>query len=196
LNGLTTAEGVLRDRFVECPLAHPTWTLRRDVFASFGYRDEGFPEDYDALLRITAAGARLGVVPRVLLLWRDGPSRLSRTHPAYGVDRFVACKAHHLARSFLGDATEYVLWGYGDTGRALARALAAHDRRPTHVIEVHPGRIGQRIFGAEVIAAERLPDVSDRKIVVSVAGAPARREIRERLGAAGFMELRDFICAA
>jgi hypothetical protein len=74
--------------------------------------------------------------------------------------------------------------------------LTTHGCRPTHIIEVHPGRIGQRIMGAEVIAAERLPAVRDRKIIVSVAGAPARREIRERLGAAGFVELRDFVCAA
>jgi hypothetical protein len=196
LNGLRSTDAVLRDRFIECPLAHPTWTLRRDVFASVGYRDGDFPEDYDALLTMTGNGARLGVVARPLLFWRDGPERLSRTSPAYGADRFVACKAHHLARWFLGDSADYVLWGYGDTGRALARGLADHGRRPTHIIEVHPGRIGQRIFGAYVIGVEQLAAVKGRKIVVSVAGAGARQEIRERLAAAGFDELREFVCAA
>lgn len=196
LNGLASADAVHRDRFIECPLAHPTWTLRHEVLASFAYRDDGFPEDYDALLRITASGARLGVVARPLHLWRDGPTRLSRNGPAYGADRFLACKAHHLVKSFLDDCPEYVLWGYGDTGRALARALALHGRRPSHIIEVHPGRIGQRIFGARVIGSEQLSTVKGRKIVASVAGAEARREIRERLAAAGFTELRDYVCAA
>ncbi len=196
LNGLRSVEAVLRDRFIECPLAHPTWTLRRDVLASFGYRDDGFPEDYDALLRMTASGERLGVVPRKLHLWRDGPLRLSRTGAAYTPERFLACKAHHLARSCLADTSDYVLWGYGDTGRALARALAAEGRRPTHILEVHPGRIGQRIFGARVLATEDVATLKGRKIVVSVAGAGPRAEIRERLEAAGFGELRDFVCAA
>jgi glycosyltransferase involved in cell wall biosynthesis len=196
LNGLRTPEAVLRDRFIECPLAHPTWTIRREVLASAGYRDDGFPEDYDALLRITAKGTRLGVVARPLLLWRDGPARLSRIGAAYGADRFTACKAHHLAQSFLGESSEYVLWGYGDTGRVLARALAARGRRPTHIIELHPGRIGQRIFGAHVIGVEQLATVKGRKIVVSVAGPQARGEIRERLAATGFVELVEFVCAA
>jgi glycosyltransferase involved in cell wall biosynthesis len=196
LNGVRSAEDVLRDRFIECPLAHPTWVLRREAFASVGYRDDGFPEDYDALLRITSNGMRLGVVARPLLFWRDRPARLSRTSAVYGADRFVACKAYHLAQSFLGGSSEYVLWGYGDTGRVLARALAAHGRRPTHIIELHPGRIGQRISGAPVIGVEQLVSVKGRKIVVSVAGAQARREIRERLVADGFTELDDFVCAA
>jgi glycosyltransferase involved in cell wall biosynthesis len=196
LNGLLCADAVHRDRFIECPLAHPTWTLRREVLASFAYRDDGYPEDYDALLRITASGARLGVVPRPLHLWRDGAARLSRNGAAYGADRFLACKAHHLVQSFLDDCAEYVLWGYGDTGRALARLLALHGRRPSHIIEVHPGRIGQRIFGARVIGTEQLSTVRGRKIVASVAGAGPRREIRERLAAAGFTELRDYVCAA
>jgi glycosyltransferase involved in cell wall biosynthesis len=196
LNGLRTPEAVLRDRFVECPLAHPTWTMRRDALAPLGYRDAGFPEDYDVLLRMISRGARFGVVARPLLLWRDGPARLSRTGAAYGRDRFVACKAHHLARSFLRESEEYVLWGYGDTGRMLARALAAEGRRPTHIVEAHLGRIGQRILGAHVVGREALPSLRGRKIVVSVAGPEARLTIRERLSAEGFIELGDFVCAA
>jgi glycosyltransferase involved in cell wall biosynthesis len=196
LNGLRSAEAVLRERFIECPLAHPTWMLQREVFASVGYRDDGFPEDYGALLRLTSNGMRLGVVARPLLFWRDGPARLSRTSAVYGADRFVACKAYHLAQSFLARSSEYVLWGYGDTGRVLARALAVHGRRPTHIIELHPGRIGQRIFGAPVLGVEQLAAVKGRKIVVSVAGAEARREIRERLATTGFTELDEFVCAA
>ena len=42
----------------------------------------------------------------------------------------------------------YWLWGYGGTGRALAKALRAHDRHPDAIVELHPRRIGQRIQGA------------------------------------------------
>jgi glycosyltransferase involved in cell wall biosynthesis len=196
LNALRSANAVLRDRFIECPLAHPTWTFRREVLATSGYRDDGFPEDYDALLRITATGARLGVVARPLHLWRDAATRLSRTSAVYGADRFVACKAHHLARSFLGERKDYVLWGYGDTGKTLARALALHDCRPAHIVEAHPGRIGQLIQGARVIGRDDLAVVKGQKIVVSVAGSAPREEIRERLRVAGFVELREFVCAA
>lgn len=46
-------------------------------------------------------GRRIGVVPQRLLSWRDAPQRLSRTHPAYDLDRFTACKAAFLADYFL-----------------------------------------------------------------------------------------------
>ncbi len=85
----------------------------------------------------------------------------------------------------------------GGTESYIARSTEPIERGATVlIIEVHPGRIGQRIFGARVIGCDGLETVRGRKIVVSVAGATARQEIRDRLGAAGFAELRDFVCAA
>ena len=60
---------------------------------------------------------------------------------------------------------------------------------------LHPGRLGQRIHGAPVIDPEALAGRRER-IVVSVAGAGARREIRHALAAMQFVERRDFVCAA
>ncbi|HVP30132.1 MAG TPA: glycosyltransferase [Myxococcota bacterium] len=196
LNGIRSADDVAREAFVECPLAHPTLCLRREILLRFGFRDAGWPEDYDLVLRLLAAGHRLGVVPRRLVAWRDHPGRLSRRDPRYAISRFVACKAHFLARGFLRDAPEYVLWGHGGTGRALRRALAAEGRRPSHVIEVHPRRLGQRIDGAPVVPPGALAALRDRRVVVSVAGAGPRGEIRAALAGMGFLEGRDFVCAA
>jgi glycosyltransferase involved in cell wall biosynthesis len=186
---------VRREAFVESPIAHPTWLVRRELFDD-GYRDRGWPEDYDLLLRWLRGGMRIGVVPRKLVGWRDGPARLSRTSAACRADRIVACKAHHLARGFLARTDEYVLWGYGDTGRTLCKSLREHDKRPSHIVELHPGRIGQRIAGAPVIAHTELPDVPRRPVVVSVAGLVPRSEIRRALANMGFVELVDFVCAA
>jgi glycosyltransferase involved in cell wall biosynthesis len=198
LNSLSTPAEVLRDAFVECPLAHPTLVLRREILGALGYRERGWPEDYDLLLRILAGGRALGVVPEPLLAWRDGPTRLSRSHPAYARVAFTACKAEFLAQGFLAGHARYALWGYGRTGRTLARALAAHGKRPARVIELHPGRIGQRIAGAEVVhpAALRGPYLRELPLVVSVARAGPRAEIRAALCELGFAETRDFVCAA
>ncbi|MGH0036710.1 MAG: glycosyltransferase family 2 protein [Myxococcota bacterium] len=196
LNGLTSEAAISHDRFVECPLAHPTWMIRRGPLAELGYRDRGWPEDYDLLLRLLARGHRLGVVPRRLVGWRDHDARLSRCHPAYAIERFTECKAAHLATGFLARAPQYILWGYGDTGRSLRRALARHDRRPSHIVELHPGRLGQRIHGAPVVAPERIPDLPRRPLVASVAGAEARERIRAALSGMGLREMSDFVCAA
>ncbi len=196
LNGLDSAARVRQDAFVECPVAHPTLMMRRALLMDLGYRDCGWPEDYDLLLRALTCGWRVGVVPRRLLSWRDAPQRLSRTHPAYGLARFTACKAAFLAAHFLAAADTYVLWGFGSTGKALRRALLLHGKTPSHIIELHPGRLGRRIHGAPVVPPQALPGLPRRPLIASVAGEQARGEIRDTLGGMGFVESRDFVCAA
>ncbi len=196
LNSLRTEEDVRRDAFVECPVAHPALMVRRDVLVRFGYRDVAWAEDYDLVLRMLAAGERVGSLPRRLVSWRDGDGRLSRVDPRYALERFTACKAHFLASGFLAGRDRFVLWGYGDTGKALARALEPYGKRPSCVLEVHPGRIGQRIGGVPVVGLESLPSVRGERLVVSVAGAGPRAEIRAHLEGLHFVELEDFVCAA
>jgi glycosyltransferase involved in cell wall biosynthesis len=196
LNAIDSAETVRREAFVECPLAHPTWCIRREVLSSLGYRDPGWPEDYDLFLRLWRSDAVLGVLPRRRLGWRDHPARLTHTSSRYSIDRFRACKAHHLARSFLAAADRYILWGYGGTGRGLRRELERQGKLAARIVEVHPGRLGNRIHGAPVIPPESLPAVPALPIVVSVAGAEARTNIRRALSRMSYVELRDYICAA
>ena len=196
LNGICTPDQLQAEAFVECPVAHPALMIRREALARAGYRDRGWPEDYDLVLRLLEAGHRIGVVARRLLSWRDGPDRLWRTSPAYRMERFVALKASFLASGFLKGRESYVLWGYGETGKALRRALDAEGKHPGHIIELHPGRIGRTIHGAPVIPPEDLRGHSWPPIVVSVAREKARGEIREALEGMGFRETIDFVCAA
>ncbi len=197
LHAVDGAEAVRRERFIECPLPHPTWMLRRETFARFPYREVDWAEDYDLLLRVLDAGLELGVVAERLLLWREGAMRLWRRDPRYGLDRFGACRARFLAAGPLRDRSDYWLWGYGETGKALRRHLAAHDKTPSLIVELHPRRIGERIHGAPVVPPEALARCGPRApLLVSVAGARARGEIRDELRAWGFVEGRDFFCAA
>jgi len=196
LNSMNSAASVARDAFVECPIAHPTLCVRRDALLEFGYLDRGWPEDLDLVLRMLGAGRQLGVVPRRLLAWRDHPGRLSRTHAHYALDRFTACKAAHLAAGFLADLSEYVLWGYGPTAKAMRKALLVHQKTPVRIVELHPRRIGRKIHGAPVIAPEALECGAEPRIIVSVAGVGPRTRIREWLAAHGFEDGRDFVCTA
>lgn len=197
LNSIRTPEDVAREAFVECPIAHPTLFARREILVQYRYRDEGWPEDYDLILRLLADGHRLAVHPRRLLGWRDAPGRLSRASERYDPTQFTACKAAFLAMRFLSDGADYILWGYGDTGRALRKALLTHGKRPSHIVELHPRRIGQQIHGARVIAPDELRGLAVRHpLVTSVAGVKPRTEIRAALVALGLREGRDFVCAA
>ena len=196
LNSIDSARRVSEDAFVECPLAHPTLMIRTPILASLGYRDCDWPEDYDLILRLLAAQHRIGIVPQRLLSWRDTSTRLSRTSPTYGLDRFTACKAEFLSTTFLASQPHYILWGYGETGKALRRALTAHDKTPAYIVELHPGRLGKIIHGAPVVPPETLVHIPRHPVVISVAGETARGEIREAMKQMGFQECQDFICAA
>ncbi|HUI24437.1 MAG TPA: glycosyltransferase family A protein [Candidatus Kryptonia bacterium] len=196
LNRIDSPQRVRENAFVESPIVHPSLLIRRAPLAAFGYRDQGWPEDYDLVLRLLGAGHEIGVVPRRLLSWRDSPTRRTRTHPAYRLERITACKAAFLAADFLAERERYVLWGYGETGRALCRALLEHGKQPSHVVEVHRGRLGNTIHGAPVITPEELSVLRGSRVVVSVAGEEPRRQIRAALHTMGFHELRDFVCAA
>lgn len=196
LGGVSSPHDVRREAFVECPVAHPTLAIRALILRELGYRDQGWPEDYDLLHRLLARGERIAVVPRRLLAWRQREGRLSRTHPSYSIERFTACKASFLAEGFLAKHERYVLWGYGATGRSLQRALRSHGRSPSAIIELHPGRLGNRIHGAPVLPPEALASRGPEPIVVSVAGAAPRALIRAQLDRMGFRELDDYVCAA
>jgi glycosyltransferase involved in cell wall biosynthesis len=196
VNAIDSAARVRAEAFVECPVVHPTLMLRRAPLLELGYRDAGWPEDYDLVLRALARGLEIGVVPRRLLAWRDGPGRLSRTGDAYALPRFVSIKAAFLADRFLAGHDRYVLWGYGGTGRALRRALLAHGKQASHVVEVHPGRLGNTIHGAPVVPPEALAGLRALPVVVSVARVKPRNEIRAAMAAMGFAETRDYVCAA
>lgn len=196
---LNRQDGPLRiwqERFIECPIAHPTLAIRRQTLLDLGYRDRGWPEDWDLLLRLLRRGPRVGIVPHRLLGWREHPDRLSRVDPRYATDRFTACRAWHLHRDFLKDRRTYDLWGHGRTGRALRHALAELGHRPARIIDVHPRRIGNTIAGAPVVPPSALTSWTSDRLVVSVAGLGPRSEIRTTLTGLGFREGIHFVCAA
>jgi len=170
--------------------------IRSEVLRSLGYRDCGWPEDYDLVLRALRGGYRLGIVAQRLLCWRSQPTRLSRNSPTYSIERFVECKAAHMADTFLQHESEYALWGYGATGRALQRALRRHHKLPAVILELHPGRIGNVIADAPVVHPDEWLARPTHRLVVSVAGETARRQIRDRLALAELRERVDFVCAA
>lgn len=200
LDGLRDHAAILRERFVESPIANPTAMLRRGVYlAAGGYRDPPWPEDYDLWLRLAESGARFGKLRRRLHLWRLHPRRVTHRQPRYGRDGFLACKAHHLARGPLRDAGPTVIWGAGPTGKRLARLLAAEGVAVEAFVDVAPRRIGGRIAGRPVVAAGALPGLlaGPRAVVLAaVAARGARALIRRRLDEIALVEGEGYWCVA
>jgi hypothetical protein len=195
-NALLTPEDHAREIFVEAPLCHPSTMLRRDVLLAIGgYRDGPFPEDYDLWLRLVGAGHRLAKLDRALLGWRHRSGRLTFADARYSEDAIRALKAEHLALHLRRETRALVIWGAGPFGRRLARALEPHGVRATRFVDIDPRKIGRTARGAPIVAHDAL-DPSHHFVVFAVGALGARALVREALAALGFVEGRDFLCAA
>jgi len=193
LNSLVTVEAVLRDLWIECPLPGPGLTARAELVS---YRDQGWPEDYDLVLRIWQTGGRFRNVDAPVLRWRDHPRRLSRTQPAYTLDAFRRCKVHFLGQTLLSGGRPAVVWGAGPSGKALARALIEAGTPLAAFVEVDPRKLGKRIHGAPVVPVERAADFPGALALGAVAGPEGRARVRELAARLGFTEGVDFVAVA
>lgn len=197
INSLHTHDDLVRDLFVECPIPHPTFLVRADVMDLVGgYRDMGWPEDYDLILRLWQGGGRLEKVPETLLRWREGEDRLSRNHENYSQDAFRRCKVHHLLRTHLRAGQGVVIWGAGPVGKAFGRELLAQGGVLRAFVDLDPRKIDQEIHGVRVLDPERALALDGSFSVAAVAKPGGREEIRDALRNAGKIESRDFLAIA
>jgi hypothetical protein len=126
LNSLVTVEASQRDLWIECPLPGPGLTTRAELVS---YRDQGWPEDYDLVLRISEGGGRFRNVDALVHRWRDHPQRLTRTQPAYTLDAFRSCKVHFLRRTLLAGGRAAVVWARARPGRRSRVSSSPRARR-------------------------------------------------------------------
>jgi glycosyltransferase involved in cell wall biosynthesis len=194
LDSVVTKEECEAARFIEAPLVHPSTTFRREALEAVGgWRDAGWAEDWDLLLRLADAGWGMAKVPQVLLYWRDSPGRLTRQGEAYRLERMIELRADHLARGPLR-GRPFEVWGAGPTGKRLARALEKHGMRPRRFWDVDPRKRFAR--GVRVAPPDELGRPDGALILCAVGAAGAREEIRAELAPKGFQEGRDFLFAA
>ena len=201
LNGLLSPEAIAREIFIESPLAHPSALIRREWLVRLGgYRDLGWPEDYDLWLRLHLQGARFAKVPQVLLRWREHPDRLTKTDSRYSVENFLRAKAHYLQRGPLHQRDGVILWGAGQIGRRISKHLLREGASLAAFVDIDPRKIGRTLRGRPVIPPEDLPSAWKRfqrpALLVAVATRGARGLIRERLGRLGLLEGEDWWAVA
>jgi glycosyltransferase involved in cell wall biosynthesis len=197
-NRLLSHDDIALNLFVESPIAHPTVLMRRDIFErAGGYRDPGWAEDYDLWHRMREVGARFEKLPRRLVAWRDGESRLTRTHKMYSEKAFYTAKVHFFKRHPLcrGPIT---VWGAGPIGRAWVRDLLRAGVEVSSAIDIDPRKVGRTIADGRVKVVSPEEGLSRRQgLVLGAVGSRGARElIRTRLVQARLWEGRDFLFVA
>ena len=196
INSLVAHDQITRDIFVECPIAHPTMAVRRAAFdRAGGYQDNGWPEDYDLVMRLWITGAKMAKVPEVLLRWRERPDRASRLDERYSDDSFRRCKVHYLKQTLLGKR-DVVVWGAGPVGKAFAQELQRQKVPVRAFVDLDIRKIGQTIHGAQVVEPGSIDAHRDALTVAAVGQLLARDEIRKALLGAELREGVDFVAVA
>ena len=194
INSLVDPDKIATNIFVESPVPHPTVLMRKhDLLSLGGYRDLGWPEDYDLWLRAHLNGYRFGKPQEVLLRWRDHEPRLSRNSPCYGKKAFFKAKAFYLTQLY--GHRHFRIWGSGPTGALLHDEIINNSGIVTDFIDVAPRRIGNRKRNKPISDAFQIEKTAEM-ILVAVSARGAREDIKQFLNDKGFVELKDYLCAA
>jgi hypothetical protein len=197
LNNAVDHDDIVREIFVECPIAHPTMAIRRSVLDSVGgYQDNGWPEDYDLVFRLWTNGVAMTKVPEILLRWRERQDRVSRTDPRYAEEAFRRIKVHYLKQTLINGHNGIIVWGAGPVGKAFAQELQAQDLEVRAFVDPDPRKIGQTIQEAPVVAPEGVEQFRDAFVVAAIGVPNTRDEIRGILNEQGWVEGKDFVAVA
>jgi glycosyltransferase involved in cell wall biosynthesis len=197
-NGLASPADIANSLFVESPLVHPTAFFSRETYQrAGGYRDPGWPEDYDLWLRAWAEGMTFAKVPRALLTWSDRPGRLTRTHPAYAEKAMRRAKLEYLPRHPILARGPLTVWGAGPIGRGWIRDLRRLGFVVEQAIDIDPRKIGRKLSNEVPVSTPE--DALQRRggpVLGCVGSRGARHLIRKRLLKQGLLEGADFLFLA
>jgi len=196
-NALLAHEQIVADLLVESPLVHPSVMVPTAWLRELGgYREFDGPEDYELWLRAARHGARFAKLPRPLLVWRDGPWRLTRASPRYAPERFRQLKLEALEAGPLRRPRPVVLWGGGPVAKSWCRALLARGHEVAAFVDVHPRRIGGRLQGRPVLDLAAGAGLYGALHLAAVGQPGGRERIRAAALARGLVEGRDLLAVA
>ena len=188
LNGLMTPKDIRSARFIDIPVVHPAVMFRREVVLNLGgYHDGHFGEDHDLWLRMLESGHEFGMVPEVLVTWRDHAERMTRTDPKLLSERALqGLVARYLVSGPLTGRSCRV-WGGGKCGKRYVRALHEAGATVDDIIDIDPAKIGRVVgHGVRITHADDLEPPDGRMVLVAVAAPGAQALIAERLKKLGY----------
>jgi glycosyltransferase involved in cell wall biosynthesis len=184
---------IYQDRFVEMPVCNATLMATRESFLKIGLYKEGtYPEDYDFFLRACSLKVPIQKISQPLLLWRDHPNRLTRTHKGYSREKFFEVKAKYLFRySSLKNRKHPVIsiWGTGKNARKYLELLEKEGFRFARFFDLRSGEFKRRKI-------EPYEKIQKGEFLVSLVGnRGAGWKIENYLSQRGMEKGVDFILA-
>lgn len=169
LNQLTTSKTNFKEIYKECSIPSPAWMLHRNDLELCGAFDHDvYPEDYDLAFRMRAANFNICPTPEIVHLWRDHPTRSSRTDDNYKDNRFINLKVTHFLKSDYLSSRNLILWGCGKKGKKVAQLLIEAEVSFRWVSN-NPKKIGHDIYGVVIESDQTLPSIELKQVIIAIA---------------------------
>ncbi len=196
-NSFHSADDVRRGAWIDIPVVHPTWLVRRPCFErSGGYRDGPFPEDYEILMRWLLAGERIEKIQEPLVFWRRHEGCMTVSDPRFSDAAMNGLKARCLLADGRVRGRGLGIVSAGANAKRISRALAELGVETQAFFDVDPRKIGGRVRGrVPVLDHERLDGDEHRELFLLVAkgGLEDRARIRALFEASGRSEGDDYL---
>ncbi|MEQ8475053.1 glycosyltransferase [Fulvivirga sp.] len=191
INQIIDRQSILKKRFTESPIPHPSVMFRKSLIYKYGGYNEGhLPEDYELWLRWMHNDVVVEKVNLPLLHWHDSAARLSRNHANYDLEKFYELKikylAQHLAKQQIPTDN---LWVWG-TGRQINKWINLLNR---YNLEVQ-GQIDVKTTSLDgsVIHFTELDKDKHPLIISLVRDRNGKKRIEAYLNEQGYNEGRNF----
>ncbi len=192
INLLTNTGSNYTEIYKECVIPSPSWMVHREDLQECGaFNNNRYPEDYDLTFRFRKHQLKCLPCKKVLHLWRDYPSRTSRTSEHYAQNSFLELKFHYFLELDHDTNRPLALWGAGDKGKTLAKLLL-ESKIYFYWLCDNPRKIGKKIYGQELLPYQTLAALNQPQSIISVANPEAQKEIGNYLKDLQMKGFRDY----
>ena len=192
INLLTKTGSNYTEIYKECVIPSPSWMVHMEDLQECGaFNNNRYPEDYDLTFRFRKHQLKCLPCKKVLHLWRDYPSRTSRTSEHYAQNSFLELKFHYFLELDHDTSRPLALWGAGDKGKTLAKLLL-ESKIDFYWLCDNPRKIGKKIYGQELLPYQTLAALNQPQSIISVANPDAQKEISNYLNDLQMKGFRDY----
>ena len=192
LNKLTLTGDNYSEIYKECVIPSPCWMLyRKDLDKIDAFRPNNYPEDYDLTFRCYEYGLKCIPCDSVLHLWRDYPTRTSRTHEHYAQNYFLEIKLRYFLRLDYDRSRPLAIWGAGNKGKVIAKMLIDVQISFFWICD-NPKKIGKDIYGQQLLDFKQLEHMENAQSLITVANPKAQKEIRQYMAEHNMHSATDY----
>jgi len=192
LNRLTASGSNYSEIYKECPIPSPCWMIHKeDLMACKAFESNLYPEDYDLTFRFYKHKYSCIPCDHVVHLWRDYPTRTSRTHEHYAQNYFLDIKIRYFLELDYDNTRPLVVWGAGYKGKTIAKALVEQSI-PFYWICDNPKKIGKSIYGQKLLPFTDLAHIINPQSIVTVANENAQKRIKCYFENQNMLPMKDY----